>query len=198
VVRGEVVARFGGSSAGIATAKGSVVARPRSRADSRPRAVEADAFRFAAGWRLLGGGAEAEGEGAGAAEPSLRFDVIRAADLVALSVQAEGCELVAGGDSPPVLRPIQGKEARLVVTFPHQHLAEDGGVRRQGGRGRADPVKVPVTTSATAALRKRRRTAQDQPRRCTVTPARRVVRPVAFEPTRDRGARRKARRIEVL
>jgi hypothetical protein len=116
-----------------------------------------DAFRFAAGWRLLGRDAEAEGEGAGAAEPSLRFDVIRAADLVALSVQAEGCELVAGGDSPPVLRPIQGKEARLVVTFPFQHLAEEATYE-----GRVKPTDPPVLTGGDGGVPEAE-TAQDNP-----------------------------------
>jgi hypothetical protein len=100
-----------------------------------------NAFRFAAGWRLLGHDVEADGEPAEPAGPSLRFDVIRAADLVALSVHAEGCELVAGGDSPPVLRPIQGKEARLVVTFPYQHLAEEAAYE-----GRSKPSDGPVLT----------------------------------------------------
>jgi hypothetical protein len=67
-----------------------------------------------------------------AEEPALRFDVIRAADLVALSVAAIHCELVAGGESPPLLRPVQGKNARLVVTYPYQHLAEEAVY--EGGR----------------------------------------------------------------
>jgi hypothetical protein len=100
-------------------------------------------LRFAAGWRLLGHDAETEGEGeeTGAAEPSLRFDVIRASDLVALSVRAEGCELVTGGDAPPALRPIQGQQARLVVTFPYQHLAEEAAY--EGRAAGESPVKVP-------------------------------------------------------
>src|SRR6478609_3761762 len=123
--RGEVVGRVTGASAGVRTAKGFLVARPHARAAGRPRAVEVDALRFAAGWRLLGREAEADAGPAEPDEPSLRFDVIRAADLVALSVAAVNCELVAGGESPPALRPIQHAEARLVVTFPYQHLAEE-------------------------------------------------------------------------
>ncbi|MGE5272837.1 MAG: hypothetical protein ACM3QU_03575, partial [Verrucomicrobiota bacterium] len=81
-----------------------------------------DDLRFAAGWRLLPRDAE---PAPAPAAPSVHVDVIRPADLVALSVSAVGCELVTGGDSPPALRPIQGQAARLVVTFPYQHLAEE-------------------------------------------------------------------------
>ena len=97
--------------------------------------VAPDTLRFAAGWRLL----EPAGEGEAAPTgETLHVDVIRAADLVALSVSAVDCELVAGGDSPPALRPIQGKNARLVVTFPYQHLAEEAVYE-----GRAAPSDAP-------------------------------------------------------
>jgi hypothetical protein len=97
-----------------------------------------DGFRFAAGWRLLGHDAEPD---AAPAAPSVHVDVIRAADLVALSVSAVGCELVAGGESPPALRPIQGQQARLVVTFPYQHLAEEAAY--EGRAAGESPVKIP-------------------------------------------------------
>ena len=77
-------------------------------------------LRFAAGWRLL----EPAGGPGGEVPDSVRVDLIRAADLVSLSVEAVGCELRAGGGSPPALRPIEGRQARLVVTYPYQHLAE--------------------------------------------------------------------------
>ncbi len=136
-----MVGRFSGSSARVATAKGAVIARPRARAGSCARAVEVDALRFAAGWRLLGDVAEADAEPAEPAEPSLRFDVIRAADLLALSVAAVNCKLVTGGDAPPALRPVQGKEARLVVTFPYQHLAEQAAY--EGRAPGESPLRIP-------------------------------------------------------
>ena len=93
----------------------------RSKHRARRVVVDADALRFAAGWRLLARAVDADGT---SPEPSLHVDIIRAVDLVALSVDAFGCELVAGGDAPPVLRPLPNKKARLVVTYPYQHLAE--------------------------------------------------------------------------
>ena len=92
----------------------------RRKSPARRRAVAVEPLRFAAGWRLLEPAA-----GAGGAVPdSVRVDLIRAADLVSLSVEAVGCELRAGGGSPPALRPIEGRQARLVITYPYQHLAE--------------------------------------------------------------------------
>jgi hypothetical protein len=97
-----------------------------------------DALRFAAGWRLL---TPAEEE---PAEAAVQVDVIRAADLVALSVSAVNCELVAGGASPPVLRPLKGKDARLVVIFPYQNLGE--GAAYEGSAPGETPVRVPDDT----------------------------------------------------
>jgi hypothetical protein len=97
-----------------------------------------DELRFAAGWRLLGRDVE---PGAAPSAQAVHVDVIRPADLVALSVSAVGCELVTGGDSPPALRPIQGQEARLVVTFPYQHLAEEAAY--EGRAAGESPVRIP-------------------------------------------------------
>jgi hypothetical protein len=111
-------------------------ARPKRQA--RRAVVEAEALRFAAGWRLVAPAGDANGA---PPEPSLHVDVIRAADLVALSVDAFDCELVAGGEAPPVLRPLPSKKARLVVTYPYQHLAE---AAIYEGRAPSDsPVLVP-------------------------------------------------------
>ena len=110
----------------------------RSKQRARRVVVDADALRFAAGWRLL---APAGGADGASPEPSLHVDIIRAADLVALSVDVFGCELVAGGEAPPVLRPLPSKKARLVVTYPYQHLAEAAVYE---GRAPSDsPVLVP-------------------------------------------------------
>ncbi|MGI8683862.1 MAG: hypothetical protein ACR2MO_01960 [Acidimicrobiales bacterium] len=80
--------------------------------------------RFAAGWRLLlDDEASPAGERAPQARAGITVDVVRPADLVALSFTAEGCELVGG--EPPVLRPTQtARAARLTVTLAYQHLAE--------------------------------------------------------------------------
>ena len=51
------------------------------------------------------------------------------------------CELVAGGDAPPVLRPTKGKKARLVVTFAYQHLAEEAVY--EGRKPGEAPVLIP-------------------------------------------------------
>ena len=110
----------------------------RSKQRARRAVVDTGALRFAAGWRLV---APAGDAGGASPEPSLHVDVIRAADLVALSVDAFGCELVAGGEAPPVLRPLPSKKARLVVTYPYQHLAE---AAIYEGRAPSDsPVLVP-------------------------------------------------------
>ncbi len=96
-------------------------------------AVSAD--RFAAGWRLVPGSGLVEagavgaapGEGAAGVEAdasAITVDVVRPADLVALSFTATGCELVSSADAP-VLRPVAGATARLVVRFAYQHLAEE-------------------------------------------------------------------------
>ena len=140
-VPGGELGQVAGISARVRPARGSEIARPRARPADR-RALEVDALRFAAGWRLIGRDAEPD---ATPAEPSIRFDVIRAADLVALSVSAVDCELVAGGESPPALRPIQGQDARLVVTFPYQHLGEEAAYE-----GRAKPTDSPVLTGGDA------------------------------------------------
>ncbi|QSX75883.1 hypothetical protein HIV01_005075 [Lysobacter arenosi] len=59
-------------------------------------------------------------------QPSVHVDVIRPADLVALSVDAVGCELVTDNDEPAHLRPITGfAHPRLVVRYSFQHTAEE-------------------------------------------------------------------------
>jgi hypothetical protein len=83
--------------------------------------VQVSPRRFAAGWRLL---SPQDPLPPAAPEPSVHVDLIRAADLVALSIDAVQCELVAGGSTPPALRPIRGQNARLIVTYAYQHLGE--------------------------------------------------------------------------
>ncbi len=98
---------------------------------SRRRVVAVEPLRFASGALHLAAGVSPALTGAldqlalATHEPTVRVDLIRPTDLVALSVEAVGCELVTGGASPPSLRPIEGHKARLVVRYPYQHLAEE-------------------------------------------------------------------------
>ncbi|MEO8122606.1 MAG: hypothetical protein ABI633_01000 [Burkholderiales bacterium] len=68
----------------------------------------------------------AASEGAAQREPVVHVDLVRSADLVALSVDAVGCELVTGGDQPAHLRPIDGfARPILVVGYAFQHIGEE-------------------------------------------------------------------------
>ncbi|WP_323791163.1 hypothetical protein [Nocardioides sp.] len=67
----------------------------------------------------------------------ITFDVIRPADLVALTVVATECDLV-GGDGTAVLRPREGATALLVVTYPFQHLLEEARFEQQAPRAGPD------------------------------------------------------------
>ncbi|MEP7187314.1 MAG: hypothetical protein ABI767_15890, partial [Rhodanobacter sp.] len=59
-------------------------------------------------------------------EPAIHIDLVRSADLVVLSVDAVGCELVAGGAEPAHLRPIEGFAGPLlVVGYAFQHIGEE-------------------------------------------------------------------------
>lgn len=102
--------------------------RPPRKTRRRARVVSVDATRFAAGWRLVDELTPDELGAIGANAlpdvPTVHLDVIRARDLVALSVDAVGCEVVAGGAAPAHLRPIDGHDARLVVRYAFQHLGE--------------------------------------------------------------------------
>jgi hypothetical protein len=92
----------------------------------RARVIRTDQMRFAAGWRLTPDplaefGHLFPGPFAGPA-PSIVVDVVRAADLVALTVECHDLELVAGSD--PHLRSVEGGAGRLVVRYAYQHLGE--------------------------------------------------------------------------
>lgn len=80
----------------------------------RARVIRTDQMRFAAGWRLTPDplaefGHLFSGPSSGPA-PSIVVDVVRAADLVALTVECHDLELVAGPD--PHLRSIEGGAGR--------------------------------------------------------------------------------------
>jgi hypothetical protein len=89
------------------------------RRKPRARALAVDRSRFAAGWRLLPGAIEAL---PAEVEPDLVVDLVRPSDLVALTIEGYGLELVGGGS--PAIRPKQGKTGRLVVRLAYQHVAE--------------------------------------------------------------------------
>ncbi|HSN55413.1 MAG TPA: hypothetical protein VLT32_12110 [Candidatus Sulfomarinibacteraceae bacterium] len=81
-----------------------------------------DRNRLAAGLRLLPGNLVAPWLHLPRRRPDVAFDLIRANDLVALSVEGYGMELVVG--PKPSLRPKEGESSRLVIGFAFQHLGE--------------------------------------------------------------------------
>lgn len=93
--------------------------RPKRR---RSRVMTLDRNRLAAGLRLLPGDLVAPWLDPPRRRPDVAFDLIRANDLVALSVEGYGVELVVGPN--PRLRPKDGESSRLVVGFAFQHLGE--------------------------------------------------------------------------
>lgn len=96
---------------------------PQRRRAVRARVLAPESLRFAAGWRLAPEVAiEAAPVAPTAPTPSLVVDVVRATDLVALTFEAYGLELVGGRD--PHLRPLADRDGRLVVRFATQHLGE--------------------------------------------------------------------------
>jgi hypothetical protein len=87
--------------------------RPRRRV-----LTSVEPLRFAAAWRLLGPAADLP-------DDAIHVDVVRARDLVALSVTFTGCELVTGGGTPAHLRPKEGETARMTVHHTFQHGFEE-------------------------------------------------------------------------
>jgi hypothetical protein len=82
------------------------------------------------------------------AAASIHVDIIRPADLVALSVDAVGCELVSDGKERAHLRPIAGQRAPcLIVKYAFQHVGEEAVYEGQTGVERfvdeKDPDKPP-------------------------------------------------------
>jgi hypothetical protein len=114
------------------------------------RVLRVERDRFASGLSLLelaghGGAGEEEGR------LSIFVDLVRPEDLVALNVEAIGCELVGG--KGPLLRPLVGETAaRLVVRYTFQHLAERAFY--EGGKisivDPADPANPPKPGSQVA------------------------------------------------
>jgi hypothetical protein len=119
------------------------------RKSLRARVLQVDPLRFASGMRWL---AEEPASGAARAprEPSasIHVDIIRPADLVALSVDAVGCELLSDGNQRAHLRPIAGQRAPcLIVKYAFQHVGEEAVYEGQTGVERfvdeKDPDKPP-------------------------------------------------------
>lgn len=106
------------------------MARRRGRTTTRRvRVLKPAPERFFAGHRLHADGlehVEIELDTLPQQAPDVVVDVIRPLDLVALTFEAYGCELVVDNDGP-ALRPRSGAgaDARLVVRLPYQHLAEE-------------------------------------------------------------------------
>jgi hypothetical protein len=96
-----------------------------------------------------------------AVDPSvIRADVIRPADLVALAVEAVGCELVSDGAEPAHLRPIADhRSPRLVVRYAYQHLGEEAVYEGQAGKtiepNELRPQDGPKTSPGTPDLQAR-------------------------------------------
>jgi hypothetical protein len=65
------------------------------------------------------------GDGTGLAIALDRVEVVRPADLLALTFKFEGMQLQAGGDGTPVLVPVPGATPYMTVSFPSQHIAEE-------------------------------------------------------------------------
>ncbi len=91
----------------------------------KPRVVQVEPLRFAHGLRVLAPELFTAHEES-PREPAVHVDLVRSADLVALSVDAVGCELVIGGAEPAHLRPIAGfAHPHLVVGYAFQHIGEE-------------------------------------------------------------------------
>ncbi|MGW0425144.1 hypothetical protein [Streptomyces sp. NPDC003015] len=69
----------------------------------------------------------------------VHIDLVRAGDLVALSVFAAECRLVTEKDRPPRLEPAAGRKAQLIVRFTFQHLGEQAVYE-----GRSSPTAQPL------------------------------------------------------
>jgi len=90
------------------------------------RVVQVEPLRFAHGLRVLAPELFAAHEESAQREPAVHVDLVRSADLVALSVDVVGCELVIGGAEPAHLRPIAGfAHPQLVVGYAFQHIGEE-------------------------------------------------------------------------
>lgn len=95
------------------------------RRTAKRRLLQVEPLQFANGLRELTSMNGASP--AGVQRPlGVHADIIRSADLVALSVDAIGCELVADSDVPAHLRPIKDfKRPLLVVRYAFQHIGEE-------------------------------------------------------------------------
>ena len=66
---------------------------------------------------------------------AIHFEIVRPDDLVALSIDAIGCELLTDGKRPAHLRPIANHSfPRLVVRHAFQHVGEEASYEGQAGR----------------------------------------------------------------
>jgi hypothetical protein len=107
------------------------------RKSPRARVLKVDPLRFASAMHWLDVQATPP-PARGARQPALiHVDIIRPIDLVALSVDAVGCELVGGGAEAAYLRPLDGQRApRLIVNYAFQHIGEEAVYEGQSGTDR--------------------------------------------------------------
>ena len=126
---------------------------PSARRTRKLLVVRVEPLQFANGLRLLTPDLFAGSQGAEQDPRTVHVDLIRSADLVALSVDAVGCELVSGGVEPAHLRPIAGFAGpHLVVTYGFQHVGEEAVYEGSAGSGlpvpnEFDPSQKPVEES---------------------------------------------------
>jgi hypothetical protein len=98
---------------------------PRKRT-RKSGVLKVEPRRFANGLHVLEPGLFETLESETPHQPSVHIDIVRSADLVALSVDAVGCELVSDGSEPAHLRPIVGfARPRLIVRYAFQHIGEE-------------------------------------------------------------------------
>lgn len=92
----------------------------------RARVLAVDSLRFASGLRRISDEVAISPLPAAPVPAAVHVDIVRPADLVALSVDAVGCELLTDGAQPAHLRPLaKGSSAYLVVRFAFQHVGEE-------------------------------------------------------------------------
>ena len=100
----------------------------------RAKVLEVTAFRFANVLRQVeNSGARVEAPPPRV--PTVHVDLVRPADLLALAVDAAGCELLSDGARPAHLRLLAGQKepACLIVRYAFQHVAEEAIYEGQSG-----------------------------------------------------------------
>jgi hypothetical protein len=101
---------------------------------ARARVLKPSLLRFANGLRRIDEPALVDPQEPPPQLTVIHVDVVRPADLVSLSVDAVGCELLSDGAQPAHLRPVaDSPSAYLVVRFAFQHVGEAAVYEGQSG-----------------------------------------------------------------